>query len=693
VSEAVRLRRERGGGVGLDDHLEALRAVDLKEVYAFWSGGEAPDLPRREIVRQLGEIMRDEGVVYRRVRTLTRKVVDVLLRLLRRPDYASDLPGLFRRLPGEEAEAPLEYHEAETGLKALVRRGFLAERPGRSLALQGRVLHAVPVELGDLLADVFREETRTVRGIFSLRGHLASLPAKDRALARAAFPHLGALPGGDDDVAAVLAPGGAEALLARVEPPALAALARRALRERGGVLLRSEAPGGRSAGALAWDRRSIAAGLEAAGVGTAARLALGEYGLACDDEALVLFAEVVEDALATGAEAEPDADEVLRPGGDFVADLQGFLAQVRREPVRVTRQGEVHQAARRRLESGFVSRPSPLATAEEVFDEIHRSADALGLLTVDEQGFLACREAADRWLAQSLEEKVRGLYRTALERPGPRGRSLHQHEMREVVEACLRERPRRWWRGDALAVVARLRYLAGLDERRIRERHRDRHFSAFQSGRETLADLVAGVSEGWVRTLHLLGILDVAVKDGRVVASRLSAVGARILGAVDEGAATGLRPLLVSPDFEVVVLPEGDVTDVVHRLDAFAQRLRSGDVVHFRLTKESVEAAVADGRSIDDLLGFLEARSRSPVPQNVAYSLRHWAAGVSFATLERGVVLSVGEAEVLERVLAVPGVAALLVRRLSPTDALLREEPTDRKTLADLRAAGVRVRD
>ena len=60
---------------------------------------------------------------------------------------------------------------------------------------------------------------------------------------------------------------------------------------------------------------------------------------------------------------------------------------------------------------------------------------------------------------------------------------------------------------------------------------------------------------------------------------------------------------------------------------------------------------------------------------------------------ERGVVLSVGEAEVLDRVLAVPGVAALLVRRLSPTDALLREEPTDRKTLADLRAAGVRVRD
>ena len=49
--------------------------------------------------------MSHEGTVYRRVRTLTRKVLDVLLLLLRRDGYASDLPGLFQRLPGEEVAA------------------------------------------------------------------------------------------------------------------------------------------------------------------------------------------------------------------------------------------------------------------------------------------------------------------------------------------------------------------------------------------------------------------------------------------------------------------------------------------------------------------------------------------------------------------------------------------------------------
>ena len=133
--------------------------VDFLDSLSF--SVEAPDLPKRELARQMADAMSDEGTIYRRVRTLTRKVLDVLLLLLRRSDYKSDLPGLFRRVPGEEQVA-LEYHEAEAGLRALLRRGFVAESPDRSFATHGRSLYAVPVELGDILASLFREETRTV---------------------------------------------------------------------------------------------------------------------------------------------------------------------------------------------------------------------------------------------------------------------------------------------------------------------------------------------------------------------------------------------------------------------------------------------------------------------------------------------------------------------------------------------------
>ena len=122
---------------------------------------------------QLDELMSHEGTVYRRVRTLTRKVLDVLLLLLRRDGYASDLPGLFQRLPGEEV-LKLEYHEAEAGVKALRRRGFLAEVSDKRMASNGRVVFAVPEELGEMLTSLFREETRTVASVFGLEDHAAA---------------------------------------------------------------------------------------------------------------------------------------------------------------------------------------------------------------------------------------------------------------------------------------------------------------------------------------------------------------------------------------------------------------------------------------------------------------------------------------------------------------------------------------
>jgi hypothetical protein len=88
---------------------------------------------------------------------------------------------------------------------------------------------------------------------------------------------------------------------------------------------------------------------------------------------------------------------------------------------------------------------------------------------------------------------------------------------------------------------------------------------------------------------------------------------------------------------------------------------------------------------------FLRDRARGGVPQNVEFTIRRWAEGVTFATLERGVVLRVEEESALDRVLGLPDLRPLLVRRLSPTDVLLKEEPRDRRLLAALRAQGIHL--
>lgn len=673
--------------LALRKHLEALRVADLRDVAGFWLGeGDVGSGTKKELVERLDGLLHDEGIVYRRVRTLTRKVLDVLVLLLGREGYASDLPGLFQRLPGQEPVA-LEFHEAEAGLKALARRGFVGVVSTRT---SPRVLYAVPSELGSMLTGLFREETRTVGSVFGLARHLAALSATERQALRSSFPALPARPGAGD-VEAVLGDGGALSRLAALGP-GLEAVVRYAIEHHEGVMRRGRWSRRDILADLRWDRRAWEPLLEAAGVGTIARLGLGPYGIACDDEVLVVFREVLEDFHQRQPDPVPEADVVLRGGCDLVADLGFYLESIRRHPVRVSREGEVYKAALKRIQAGFVFRESSLAGPAEIFAEVASQAEHLGLVTTDDEGFLSLRPEADLFLAKPLDEKVRAMTRLAMEQAGPQGRSLHQRELRGLVEERLRAEPTRWWSDRSLASSCRHRYLESLDDRGIAARHRDRFFSAYFSGRETPGDLLDELQRHWLPRLYRLGLLDVAMRDDRPVAWRLSTLGARVLGVELHALDTGLEPLLVNPDFEVLVLPEGDVSDVVHTLDGFAQRTKTEDVVHFRLTREAFEAAVAAGRDATAFLAFLDARARGGLPQNVRYSLEAWAGSVTFAMLERGVLLTAPSEEALDRILAVPGMEPLLLRRLGTTEALLREAPTDRKLLTALRERHVELR-
>jgi len=685
-SPSKKAKRATNGGVDLAKHLGSLRVAALRDVYAFWSGDESPTGTKKALSTELTRLMSEEGIVYRRVRTLTRKVLDVLLLLLQRESYASDLPGLFQRLPGEDPVA-LEYHEAEAGIKALVRRGFLGEVKPKGAHANGRMLFCVPGELGSLLTSLFREETRTVASVFGLAEHASAITATEREALRLAFPALPTRPT-EGDAQIILSEEGAPGLVARLDEP-MDKVVQYLMEQHGGACTRAQWSGRRQLTEVRWNRDSWSATLEGAGLGTVARMSLKNYGIALDDDLAVLFEEVLEDCVRRRSEAAPAFDSVLRAGCDLVADLDGFVEHVRRNPVKLSREGEVYKAGRRRIQKGFVFRESALAGPEEVWGHVSRAANQLGLVEPGADGFLEMRAQADTWRERPLEAKTTELYNLALEQPGPRGRSLHQHELRTIVSLLLREHPNRWWMERDLATLARHRYLGTLDRRGIKDRHRDRFFSAYFSGQETVEDLWTELHEQWLPQLYLLGLVDVGMQGERPRAWQLTALGARVLGAESKSIETGAQPLIVNPDFEVLVLPEGDVTDVIHTLDGWAQRVKTEDVVHFMLTRESVEAAVGRGRVIDDLLQFLEARSRGDLPQNVHYSLANWAGSVSFATLEPGVLLGTRDEATLDKILSVPEMEALLRRRLGPTEALLRAAPEDKKLLAALREKGI----
>ena len=83
--------------------------------------------------------------------------------------------------------------------------------------------------------------------------------------------------------------------------------------------------------------------------------------------------------------------------------------------------------------------------------------------------------------------------------------------------------------------------------------------------------------------------------------------------------------VVVQPNFEVVAL--GDRPDVaaLWRLARFTTPASEGRVRRYVLERKPYSEALGRGESAEGLMEFLASLSRSPLPQNVLFSLKDWA--------------------------------------------------------------------
>ncbi len=197
------------------------------------------------------------------------------------------------------------------------------------------------------------------------------------------------------------------------------------------------------------------------------------------------------------------------------------------------------------------------------------------------------------------------------------------------------------------------------------------------------AGFVAALMEG---PLHWLGLVDLDAPGGQsALAYRLTPVGQALLG-------PGAWPpelqeqqpgrVIVQPNFELVALAPVQEATLLF-LDEVAERQSLEQVAQYRLTRERWLHALQQGVSAATLMQRLETLAQTPLPQNLRYSLLEWERQAQRVRLTRAVaLLEVREAALLDAFLADLSLAALIVRRLTPTAALV-----DRRHLPDVYAA------
>ena len=672
------VRAKRHGRIHLHvrDLVGELRTSELRELYQFW-GGASESLPQEteDARRRLESWLCDPVRIETRIGSLGPKLQSVINALIEAPHY--QLP--FDELLHSRSLARLNEYDLEACLSALAHRGIVGESDDARFERFGERVVALPEELAEGLLGRRRERSHGIFGVLTLRGHMDMMdsagkhtPQRLRELYKMYSQE--------------------SAIVARIErlPEGVRGLVEKAILEFGGVLSRTlfermetDLPH--------WNGRRWRMILEQSLIGTAQEVDLTSYGIQLKDEALIVFNEV---ALAwlrrVAVPGDPDRPhEELSLGIDLASNVSRFLDYIGENDVRYTVRGEIFETTEKRILQHLIANPGRELAREDVLSFVFRFARQSGLIDRTGKRTFAVTAKGRAWGGNELVKKREELLEFALTDRRLGGEPFHQVRMREIFLRLLkRVEPGVWYDLMYLPFLARNTYLATLDDLCVRDHFTEGTHNGRMPAMEDPQRLAWNLAS-WVRQrLYLLGLIELGYDaDQRPVALRLTPGGARALGMESQrnGTAKRVGSLVVTPDFEVVLFPTGDDSQLIHDLDRFAVREKLDSLLHFRLTEESIRRGLRDGMALAACLETLDHHSRTPVPQNVRFSIRDWAARAGLMRLTRDLRLSCEDADVLRRFQQDPGARNYIARSLDGNTMQLRGASTPKRMQALLR--------
>lgn len=664
--------------------VDATPDVDLEELYRFWSGKRSAPQGSAGSVRELVLTqMADADVVSARVEAMGQRMLTLFDTLLTSPRFEMS----FSDLSAERQLAYLSKYDLEATLALLERHCLVAPSRSREMLQYGMRAYAIPFDVGETVLRVRRSLRRGVFDVFALRGHLErmnndparklKLPAKRQREFYKMY---------SNEAAAV----------ARIEklPDGLRPLVEKVVLEFGGLFTKDlfermehEMPH--------WNGRRWGKILEESLVGTVERLDLNRYGIQHSDETLIVFNEV---ALAwlkrVAVPGDPDAPrEEAALGVDLVSNISRFLGYILEHNVRFTVRGEIFKTTEQRILQHLIPNPGRELAREEVLAFIYGFVRHKHLIENTGERTFALTEAGRDWEPHTLEEKVSTLVDYIVEEPNLGGEFFHQSRMRHIYMRLLKRiEVGVWYDLMYLPFLARNTYLSNLDELAVEDYFQTNGHSQ-KAPQEDLQRLAWNLV-GWVRKrLYLIGIVDLGYDGhGRPVAMRLTRMGAKMLGVeIESVESVGIGNLIVTPDFEVVLFPTGDDAELIHDLDRFCKRAKNAQVSHFQITERGVQRALAEGMMLKRILSTLVQNSRTPIPQNVVYTIRDWSAQAGLLKLASNHHLSSDNPEVMQRVQADAGVRPYISKVLDEQRVRLKSNSTPLRLVSVLRGLGFLV--
>ena len=674
----------------LDEFLNRHKIERLQRFEIFWTDAMRSSSSKSTLITRLRRAMLTPSLLKSRFQALPvaeRRLLEILLN-------ASEGPGPEAKRP---EGGP---HKQSDGIAELLRsladKGFISYQPDDQWhnPIAGAILAE---EVASALRKMLSSGVRHPEQVLSLDSFARALgpgPLYERV------KDLGLFSDEIDDlhraIQAALSPGSVRARIEALEPPELRQAVVKAIREHFGLLpAKAAKPTGgplSSEDLAAWKGK-----LEQCLLGTINSISLEHLGLNVRSDYLTVFLEVAAAYLTEPAEeAVPREHKVTSNGFGLLLDFLHVLSRIQREDLRLTQAGPLRKYGAEGTLDSLLLAPTEDSSdgtdlRAEYLERLANLSMEMELVQRQSDGTLTPGSRAIEWIQQPVVKRAQALIRPFVFEGRRSDEASHAEQLRrQVGDWCRELRPGKWYPCELAARLAVVRYLlhlvrGDLDGGRIA-------FHTIRSSAVSLEHLADDFLR-WLQAEPLLtGIVDLAFSNGVPVLLRTTPVAAAVFGFEWPEGPTPAQPLIVNPDYEIVLFSGGtppEVHCVVHQMASLAKH---DQVFHYRIDETSVATAAALGQSAEQLIAVLVENSRGPVPQNIRYSIESWAGRVHNVTISQAYVLELPSPELVQMVRRLPEIAPYVVRELSPTVLALSEAPTDRGAIRALQGLGIYVR-
>lgn len=369
------------------------------------------------------------------------------------------------------------------------------------------------------------------------------------------------------------------------------------------------------------------------------------------DALYYLVPEELREILEAGVDAEihellsptPDGPVTYRDDGQaFLCDLVTFLAQIRLDPPKLTRAGNIYKRDENRLlERLEIRDDSGLPGSDEKSRIGWLQAFALGegLIKEDNSRFVLT-SGVQEWLQRPTQDHLFCFYTY--------WQDGHTYLYLQLAVRLLKKMAAEQW--VSLSAF---------------------HKAMLQFSLEALWDtlLHTELFDRFFRPLIYFGFLRYATDDPSI---SLTQCGYQLLHGMS-------LECLEDTDYTIVVQPNYEVfaerrlsPQVRWNLESFASLEKSDQMMIFKISKESVYRALKVGMTVDSMLDFLKQYSRTAVPQNVDYALREWASRYGHLEFVDVLLLRCSDPSLAEEIKATPKFQHHVLGELGPTDLIIR---------------------